>query len=97
MVFQIDFDVASGVFTVDWFPSELAADNNNTLKAPGYAVFDLYSEYKVTESFTLYGGIDNVLDKDYAATVLVNPSGANPAYIHPGNGRTAYIGAKFTF
>lgn len=84
--------------SVDWLPDGLVADNNNTLTTPGYAVWDLYGEYQVTESFSLYAGVNNLFDKKYVSTVTVNPdTSGDPAFINPGDGRTAYIGAKLTF
>lgn len=84
--------------SVDWLPDGLVADNNNTLTTPGYAVWDLSAEFKVSENCSLYAGINNLFDKQYVSTVLVNPATTGtPAFINPGDGRTAYIGAKFNF
>lgn len=84
--------------SIDWLPDGLVADNNNTLTTPGYAVWDLYGEYQITDNCCIYGGINNLFDKQYVSTVTVNPSTVgNPAFINPGDGRTAYIGAKLTF
>jgi len=80
--------------SVDWLPEGLVADNNNTLTTAGYATWDLYGEYQVNSSVTLYAGISNLFDKQYASTVTVNPSGADPAFINPGDGRSAYLGIK---
>ncbi|SHI42027.1 iron complex outermembrane recepter protein [Rubritalea squalenifaciens DSM 18772] len=84
--------------SVDWLPDGLVADNNNTLSTPGYALWDLFGEYQVTENLSIYAGVDNLLDKKYVSTVTVNPdTSGTPAYINPGDGRTAYIGAKLVF
>jgi len=74
--------------SVDWLPSGLVADNNNDLTVPGYAVFDLYAEYKFSKAFSLYGGITNLFDKDFVATTFVNPAGEDAAFINPGSGRS---------
>ena len=83
--------------SVDWLPSGLVADNNNTLTVPGYAIFDLYGEYKFSDSVSLYGGITNLFDKDHVATTFVNPAGEDAAFINPGSGRAGYVGVKYNF
>ena len=84
--------------SVDWLPSDLFSDNNNTLSVPGYAVFDLYGEYQINKSLKVYGGVNNVLDREFAATVQVNASGnENANFIFPGSGRAGFIGFAYQF
>lgn len=78
--------------SADWLPDGLVADNANTLTTDGYVSWRLAAEYKVSELVTLYGGIDNLFDEQYASTVTINPS--SDAYINPADGRSVYLGAR---
>lgn len=81
--------------SVDWLPDGLYADNANKLKTSGYAVVDWSAEWKMNQNTTLYGGVSNLFDKQYASTVTVNT--ANDSYINPGDGRSGYLGIKMTW
>ncbi|MFC5049832.1 TonB-dependent receptor family protein [Rubritalea spongiae] len=84
--------------SVDWIPNDIYASNDNKLAADGYAIFDLYGEYSFTDKLTVYAGVDNLFDEDYAATVITAQNSAtDPAYISPGSGRAAYIGATYSW
>jgi Fe(3+) dicitrate transport protein len=56
---------------------------------PAYQVVDLSVEYRVDDSWTLYGGINNLLDEDYYSRVRADG-------IEPALERTAYAGVRFT-
>lgn len=77
--------------TVDWLPTGIIADNANTLKSEAYDIWKFAVKYKVNTHLSLYGGVDNLFDKDHVTTVTVNPT--SNAYLSPGDGRAAYIGA----
>ncbi len=57
-----------------------------TKRKPSYLVFGLTAEYEVSANATLFGRIDNLLDRHYD-----DPDG----FVQPGRG--AYVGARVTF
>jgi len=82
---------------------KIFTDSNNTIAASangqtgildGYEILDFSSEYKFLKHYNVRGGVNNLLNKDYAT----RRSGGYPGPgILPGEGRTFYIsiGAKF--
>ena len=77
---------------VRYLPEGLVADNTNTLSTDGFAVWQWAAEYVFNDHLSLYGGIDNLFDKNYSNQVAINP--ISPAYISPGDGRSYYLGAR---
>lgn len=78
-------------------------DSNNTIAASangqtgildGYEIMDFSSEYKFLKHYNVRGGVNNLLNKDYATRRAGGYPGPG---ILPGEGRTFYIsiGAKF--
>jgi Fe(3+) dicitrate transport protein len=55
---------------------------------PAYEVLDFSLEYRPTQSWTLYGGINNLLDEDYFSRVRNDG-------IEPALERTVYAGVRF--
>ncbi|MEM5433364.1 TonB-dependent receptor [Cupriavidus oxalaticus] len=75
--------------------SRVYADDLNTQAAPGYAVFNLRAGYEFRIGPTrayLFGRIDNVTDRRYIGSVIVNE--ANGRYFEPGPGRRFFIGLR---
>lgn len=68
--------------------------SNNYGKVGGYTTFDLNLKCKVNEGLEIYGGIKNLLDKEYSTTVTT--SGGYKAY-YPADGRSFYAGFKYNF
>lgn len=68
--------------------------SNNYGKVGGYTTFDLNLKYKVNEGLEIYGGIKNLLDKEYSTTVTT--SGGYKAY-YPASERSYYAGFKYNF
>ena len=68
--------------------------SNKYGKVGGYTTFDLNLKYKVNEGLEVYGGIKNLLDKEYSNTVTT--SGGYKAY-YPADGRSFYAGFKYNF
>jgi iron complex outermembrane receptor protein len=68
----------------------------NEARAPSYALLDLRGSSPPLQlggtSLELFGGIDNLLDADYVASVVVNAFGGR--YYEPGPGRAAYLGVR---
>lgn len=66
--------------------------------APGYAVFNLYAaqEYRPAAArLYLYGRIDNIFNKSYAGSIIVNE--ANGRYFEPAAGRRLFVGLRSQF
>ncbi|MNN14783.1 Vitamin B12 transporter BtuB [compost metagenome] len=75
--------------------SRVYANDLNTQAAPGYAVFNLRAGYAFRIGQTrayLFGRIDNVTDRRYIGSVIVNE--ANGRYFEPAPGRRFFIGLR---
>ena len=73
----------------------------NSDAAAAYAVFNLRSGYEFTAGVTkiyLFGRIDNLFDKAYAGSVIVN-DGTRPEgrFFEPAPGRRLYVGMRTQF
>lgn len=81
-----------------WSPEKTPVDNMNTLFADPYAVVDLRTEYRINETFSVFGEITNVFDETYASsTLIVDQARPDQAAFLPGDGRGFYAGIKATF
>ncbi len=91
-----DWDIGAAL---QWVPKKTPVDNMNTLHAAPYAVVDLTSEYRINETFSLYGAVTNVFDKTYASSSLILDQATSPgqAVYMPGDGRGFYAGVKARF
>ena len=80
--------------------ARIQANDMNTVSAPGYAVAALYAGYLLKWErweFNAFARIDNLFDKQYIGSVIVNEG--NGRYIEPAPGRnwTAGLGAAYRF
>lgn len=78
--------------------SKVYVDDVNSDAAPGYAVFNLLAGYDFRAGATkmfLYGRIDNVLDKNYAGSIIVNDG--NRRFFEPAAGRRLFVGVRAAF
>jgi iron complex outermembrane receptor protein len=78
----------------------IQANDLNTVSAPGYAVASLYAGYLLKWErweFNAFARVDNLFDKQYIGSVIVNEG--NGRYIEPAPGRnwTAGLGAAYRF
>jgi outer membrane receptor protein involved in Fe transport len=64
--------------------------SNSNDKLEDYWLFDLLINYELSESATLFGGVDNLLDEEYLSTAY------NTA-LYPGEGRNIRAGLRFSF
>ena len=64
--------------------------SNSETKLKDYWLFDFGVNYQLSESATLFGGIDNLLDEEYLST-------AYGTALYPGEGRKATVGLRFSF
>ncbi len=75
--------------------SQVYADDLNTQAAPGYMVFNLKAGYEFRLGRTrlyLFGRIDNLADRHYIGSVIVNE--ANGRYFEPAAGRRFFLGLR---
>ncbi|MDM0045375.1 TonB-dependent receptor [Variovorax dokdonensis] len=78
--------------------ARIQANDQNTVSVPGYAVASLYGGYLLRlDRWTLnaFARVDNVFDKGYIGSVIVNES--NGRYIEPAPGRAWMAGLSATY
>jgi iron complex outermembrane receptor protein len=78
--------------------SKAYVDDVNSDAAPGYAVLNLRTGYEFrvgSARMNLFGRIDNLLDKNYAGSVIVNDG--NGRFFEPAPGRRVFVGLRGTF
>ncbi|MDQ7970795.1 MAG: TonB-dependent receptor [Oxalicibacterium faecigallinarum] len=78
--------------------SKVYVDDINSDAASGYAVINLRAGYSFDAGaarMMLFGRIDNVFDRSYAGSVVVNES--NQRFFEPAPGRRLYIGVRTQF
>lgn len=75
--------------------SKAFVDDVNSDAAPGYAVLNLRAGQEFSAGATkmmVFGRIDNLLDKNYAGSVIVNES--NRRFFEPAAGRRLFVGLR---
>lgn len=75
--------------------SKAYADDVNSDAAPGYAVLNLRAGQEFSAGSTkmmVFGRIDNLLDKHYAGSVIVNEG--NRRFFEPAAGRRLFVGLR---
>ena len=75
--------------------SRIAANDDNSAWAPGYAVFDLGAErrWRVGDAlWKAYLRVDNLFDRHGIGSVIVNDG--NGRYFEPAPGRTLLLGVR---
>lgn len=78
--------------------SDIAANDQNTVRAPAYTVVGVNSGYKwlVRDwSLDLFGRVDNLFDRNYIGSVIVNES--NGRYYEPAPGRNYSVGLTLSY
>ncbi len=93
--------------SAEWLPEGIIVDNANSddFDVSGFTLWRLSGEAKLNDTFTIYGGVDNLFDKNFVNSATVNPSipfdralgRPNPDladFINPGDGRSVYLGLK---
>ena len=86
--------------SLDWQPDGVFADNSNTLEASGFELLDWDIEVQVKPNVTVYAGIKNLFDSEYVSAVTSNPTQsafAPTRFISSGDGRTAFLGVKYSW
>ena len=64
--------------------------SNTAVKMKDYWLYDLGINYQLSESATLFGGVENLLDEEYISTAFGTG-------LYPGEGRKARVGLRFSF
>ena len=64
---------------------------NTRSKMEDYWLYDLSMNYEFSETASLFGGIDNLLDEEYLSTSFAPSTG------YPGEGRNFRAGLRFSF
>ncbi|MGG6193249.1 TonB-dependent receptor PqqU [Pantoea allii] len=83
----------------EWrYMSNIAADDSNDVRAPSYAITSLNSGYKwqvASWTLDLFGRVDNLFDRNYVGSVIVNES--NSRYFEPAPGRNYSVGLTVSY
>ncbi|WP_026042413.1 TonB-dependent receptor PqqU [Pantoea sp. A4] len=80
------------------YMSDIAANDANSVKAPAYSITSLNTGYKwLLNNWTLdmFGRVDNLFDRNYIGSVIVNES--NSRYYEPAPGRNYSVGLTVTY
>lgn len=78
--------------------SQAYVNDINSDAAPGYAVFNVRTSYEFRAgraTMYLFGRIDNLFDKNYAGSVIVNDG--NGRFFEPAPGRRFFVGLRSMF
>ena len=80
------------------YMSDIMANDENTAKAPSWTVVGLTTGYKWSHGrmdMDLFGRVDNLFDREYVGSVIVNES--NGRYYEPAPGRNYGIGLNLAW
>lgn len=80
------------------YMSDIMANDENTAKAPSWTVVGLTTGYKWSYGrmdMNLFGRVDNLFDREYVGSVIVNES--NGRYYEPAPGRNYGIGLNLAW
>lgn len=80
------------------YMSDIMANDDNTAKAPSWTVVGLTTGYKWSYGrmdMDLFGRVDNLFDREYVGSVIVNES--NGRYYEPAPGRNYGIGLNLAW
>ena len=80
------------------YMSDIEADDENSAKAPSYTVVGLNTGYKLDYGnwmLDVFGRVDNLFDREYVGSVIVNES--NGRYYEPAPGRNYGVGLSVAY
>lgn len=81
-----------------WIPERTPVDNMNSLFVDPYAVVDVRTEYRINDTYAVFGEITNLFNENYASsTLIVDQARPDQAAFLPGDGRGYYAGLKAKF
>jgi len=82
----------------DVYTGDKVGEDENTAKAPSYTLVGLFTGYKYNYhnlTVDLFGRVDNLFDKEYVGSVIVNES--NGRYYEPSPGRNYGVGMNIAW
>lgn len=83
---------------VRWIAERTPVDNMNSLFADPYAVVDVRTEYRINDTYAVFGEITNLFNENYASsTLIVDQARPDQAAFLPGDGRGYFGGVKARF
>jgi iron complex outermembrane receptor protein len=80
------------------YMSDIAANDENTATAPSWTVVGLNTGYKFNYGnwmMDVFGRVDNLFDREYVGSVIVNES--NNRYYEPAPGRNYGVGLSVAY
>jgi iron complex outermembrane receptor protein len=80
------------------YMGDMMADDKNSAKAPSFTTVGLSTGYKISYrglTVDIFGRVDNLLDKEYVGSVIVNES--NGRYYEPAPGRNYGVGMNLAW
>ncbi|KMO34477.1 TonB-dependent receptor family protein [Methylobacterium aquaticum] len=90
--------------SVDWVPRGAFADHANTLRVPGYALFNVQTGIDFKNGVSLFVDARNLTDERYISDISVVTNAATAAggaaalaAFYPGNGRSVFAGIRAAF
>ncbi|MCJ2035170.1 TonB-dependent receptor family protein [Methylobacterium sp. J-068] len=87
--------------SVDWVPRGAFADHANTLKVPGYALFNVEAGIDFRNGVSLFVDARNLMDTRYVSDIAVVTNAAaivgGPVAFYPGVGRSVFGGLRAAF
>ncbi len=90
--------------SVDWVPRGAFADHANTLRVPGYAVFNIQTGIDFKNGVSVFVDARNLTDERYISDISVVTNAAATAggaaalaAFYPGNGRSVFAGVRAAF
>ena len=99
---SLRYDAPSGFYIepgIDWRPLDTFVDHANTLKAPGYVLFNLGAGYRLSDSVNFFLDLRNIADEHYVAEFgsVTDARTAQTAVFYPGEGRSIFAGITTRF
>ena len=84
--------------SLDWVPDGAWADDDNSIRAPGYTLLGLQTGMEWRNGISLFVDARNLTDRHYVSDVgTVTTATAASAIYYPGEGRNVYAGLRYAF
>lgn len=85
--------------SVEWTPNDVYVDYANTMKYPGYAVLSLNAGVDLAGGVSLFADLRNLTNEKYVsnANAVTDARTAATNVFTPGEGRSAYVGVRYSF
>lgn len=85
--------------SVEWTPNDVYVDYANTMKYPGYATLSLNAGVDLPGGVSLFADLRNLTDEKYVsnANAVTDARSAPTDVFTPGEGRSAYVGVRYSF